>query len=475
MPENWDTAIIGYATIVSTIIAAILAFDRFGLLVTVAILFVGALVFIVLLIFSKLAGRTDRWIPNRFWEICKRFADTARDLKLSYNLRRLKSKQTYTRRTSVEALGKIGTDKAVDGLKLALLDEESYVSGLAVETLGTIGTDYAAAAIAEAFKNSNSYVRKAAVEALGKIRTDKAVDGLKLTLKNSDSYIRRKAAEELDNLNWDPSDDSEKAYYLIARLELDELPKLGAPAVRPLIQALAYPSFSRKYKVAEVLGKMKDRAAVEPLITALNDQDELVRARAAWALGKIGDDRAIDPLIAALQDNVPAVRREAAGSLGKLGLPKAIGPLTKALKDHDPNVRREVSGSLDELGWAPRDEEERVYYLIGSIRWREVEELGVESVLPLIHFLRGFDEMTEERATSILVNIGKAVGEPAISLMIEAFRDEPTHVRSSLSLILGRIGPKALRLLLLAKNDDDKNVRDGARDALARFDPSELS
>ena len=263
---------------------------------------------------------------------------------------------------------------------------------------------------------------------------------------------------------------------MIAKSKWDDLLKLGEPAVQPLIQALSYTFrfFDQRESVAEVLGKIRDPAAVEPLIRALADQtNKILRFKAAEALGKIGDDRALDPLIYALHDNEAIVRVGAAESLGKLDLPKAIEPLKEALKDLDSLVRWQVANSLDKLRWTASNKEEQAYYLIASRRIFQVEQIGTPAIQPLIHTLRSFDETTAEAAISALANIGKAIGDPAISLLIAALKDEPLHVRSKISLALAKIEEKAARLLSEAAKNDNENVRKGAKDALARIDFSE--
>ena len=51
-----------------------------------------------------------------------------------------------------------------------------------------------------------------------------------------------------------------------------------------------------RWKAAETLGRIGDRAAVGPLIDTLWDDDARVRLKAAWALGRIGDPDALRPL-----------------------------------------------------------------------------------------------------------------------------------------------------------------------------------
>lgn len=85
---------------------------------------------------------------------------------------------------------------------------------------------------------------------------------------------------------------------------VEELAKIGTPAVEPLIAALENTDLI--YHAAEALGKIGDRRAVEPLITVLTGiyeyehYDSVVRA-----LGEIGDARAVLPLVEAIESTNP--------------------------------------------------------------------------------------------------------------------------------------------------------------------------
>jgi HEAT repeat protein len=62
------------------------------------------------------------------------------------------------------------------------------------------------------------------------------------------------------------------------------------------IRMLSDDNEGKRWKAAEILGRLKDPVAVDPLIDSLWDEDSRVRLKAAWALGRIGDRRATAPL-----------------------------------------------------------------------------------------------------------------------------------------------------------------------------------
>ena len=75
----------------------------------------------------------------------------------------------HARRRSVKALGKIGSDKTVDALSKALVDEYRFNSLIARESLGTIGSAKAVKALFEAWKISEGTTKEDLTDVLIKI------------------------------------------------------------------------------------------------------------------------------------------------------------------------------------------------------------------------------------------------------------------------------------------------------------------
>lgn len=106
----------------------------------------------------------------------------------------------------------------------------------------------------------------------------------------------------------------------VAREEaIEELVKIGEPAVPALVKALGDKGWDVKANAAWALGEIGDASTVPALIDALGDEDEEVRLRAAEALGKIGDASAVPALIGRLGDEDWDVMAAAAEALEKIG------------------------------------------------------------------------------------------------------------------------------------------------------------
>ena len=102
-------------------------------------------------------------------------------------------KYVYVRKNAVEALGKIGDNRAVEPLIAALNDSDSDVREYAADALGEIGDKRAVEPLIVALRDSNDNVRNNSVWALGKIGDKRAVEPLIASLKDSDS-VRSEAA-----------------------------------------------------------------------------------------------------------------------------------------------------------------------------------------------------------------------------------------------------------------------------------------
>jgi len=129
----------------------------------------------------------------------------------------------------------------------------------------------------------------------------------------------------------------------------DTLVDIGAPAVDPLIQLLKDKNLesSRRSRVVEALGEIKDPRAVEPLIENL--KDDYACDESAVALKRIGG-RTVDQLILALKSENPLMRERAAYALGYIEDQRAINPLKELLKDENEDVRNSAERALGILG-----------------------------------------------------------------------------------------------------------------------------
>ena len=170
---------------------------------------------------------------------------------------------------AAEALGSIGSERAVDALLKALLeDQESYVRGRAAEALGSIGSERAVDALFKALlETQESGVRGSAAEALGSIGSERAVDALlKALLEDQESDVRGRAASALGSIAAD------KAENFAAGLML----------------ALDDKKNSVRRKAAEVVGYyVKEPCLTELERLAATDESDEVKEAARAAVEKV--------------------------------------------------------------------------------------------------------------------------------------------------------------------------------------------
>jgi len=144
---------------------------------------------------------------------------------------------------AAEALGRLG-EPAIDPLTHALMDKNLLTGGgfdfryMAAEALGNTRHAKALEPLTQALRDGDGEVRRHAAMALGKLGDARAKEPLTRALEDGNCKVRCEAAEALDELDWQPSDDGERAHYLMAKAAWGELIILGEPGIQPLTQAL---------------------------------------------------------------------------------------------------------------------------------------------------------------------------------------------------------------------------------------------
>jgi HEAT repeat protein len=369
----------------------------------------------------------------------------------------LADKESDVRGRAASALGRIGSEKAIDPLISALSsDKESDVRGRAASALGGIGSEKAIEPLVTAITTDKEFLVHFYAElALERIGSEKAVNPLIKALTTAkESEVRNSAADALGRIG------SEKAIKpLVTAITTDKgimasfnavfaLGDIGSEkAIEPLIDILTTTKERIVlWMVASCLGRIGSEKAIEPLITFLTTaKDYFVQWCVLFALGSIGSEKAIEPLITFLAKE--SVRRErSAFALGRIGSEKAIEPLTTALfTDKESEVRKSATSALGDIG----------------------SEKAIEPLTTALFT----DKESEVRksATSALGDIGseKAV-EPLITAL---FTDKENEVRKSATSALGDIGgEKAVEPLITAlSTDKESEVRGKAAEFLGRI------
>jgi len=255
------------------------------------------------------------------------------------------------------ALGEIGDKRAAEPLITVMRTGNKHAPSMAVEALGKIGGERAIAGLLQELARGEGWLGIA--RALGRTGDRSCVPRLREIMdENDDELIRVSAACALTLLDSENNDDAIK--FLINSAKPNEVTVLrdrarsalndaGPQIVEPLIETLLEDQ-NISWSVAITLGQIGDPRAVEPLIQVLEDKSRTGRQPVAIALSIIGDKRATPPLIRILlKSGEWSLRQNAAQALGELDDPRAIEPLSEALKDKHHYVRRSAAGALKKI------------------------------------------------------------------------------------------------------------------------------
>ena len=189
------------------------------------------------------------------------------------------------------------------------------------------------------------WAREAVVDALGTIGTGRALGLLISYLDDEDPGVRSKAIEALGSIG--NEEDLYSEYFDASRVRRKAIEAFGSIGnerdLGPLISCLDDLDPGVRGIAARALGSIGTERALEPLISCLDDLDPGVRREVAEALGSIGKERVLEPLISCLDYENPDVRRKAVEALGTIGGMRAIESLIPCLGDNDLDVRNAVA------------------------------------------------------------------------------------------------------------------------------------
>ncbi len=387
------------------------------------------------------------------------------------------------RLAAAKGLGRVANEDAIKALIGALGHDDDMVRAGVVSALHSIGKP-AVGLLAGALGASDDSIRLGAVFALDGIRDEKSIAALAGALRDDDGKVRERAAKALDDFGWRPANDTERAYYLIAKGDYSALMALGERAVEPLIHALGYSDPSARRFVPGWLGNIGDNRAVGPLIEHLKGRTQrhivgrttvedwcLAKAEAAEALGKIGDPSAVKALLEELK--YPARDRDerrihsaATEALARIARTSPVGlqALIEAVKDSS-ELRSRAAEALQRLGWQPRDVEEQAWYLLARGDREGLVALGENAVGPLAQALR--DARGEWRIPAI--SAAGDLGHPDfVEPLLQLLRESNTDYLMQQSVVdaLGRVGSTAVEPLIKLLSDEDRVVRSAAAKAL---------
>lgn len=284
------------------------------------------------------------------------------------------------RAAAAKVIGKLNYSKALPALLDALRDEE-WVCFSALEAITTFNNKNIEKNIIELLDNDSEAIRFAAIEALGKVGTEKAAKHLVKHMSVCESFEKTEVLKSLVRIGKLP--DTEDVYknlleilrsgdwddHYIAVKGLTALKKseatfemldvagsydLSVPDndervhfIKESVKSMGCSEYltdilnttDLKYRglviAIDIIGDLQCRSCAPRLIECLDDSFRDVSRSIITALGNIGDSRAVECLITNIENKDSHVRKAAIMALGKLEKEEAFDPLFRWLSEEE--------------------------------------------------------------------------------------------------------------------------------------------
>lgn len=246
-------------------------------------------------------------------------------------------------------------------------------------------------------------------------------------------------------------------------LAIDQAGKDAAPE---LVAHLHSPDAGVRYYAAWGLGRLGPDAkdAYSPLTQSLRDKNGDVRRKAAWAVVQLKPDPAATiPLLVALFTDVDIDVREAAADATATFGKAAVPQLLVAVQAPGPEVRRIAIRAIGAIGPDAADAIPMLRALLldpDSGLQEESAAALAQMGKPAIPVLAAALK-TDDRP--MLLQVASGVGNPWA--MAAGWRDPGVQRRQAIAA-LGKIGPDAIDVLLVALEDRYADVREQAASVL---------
>ncbi len=295
--------------------------------------------------------------------------------------------------SAAEALGNIVSSDAVDPL-IECIKTHPDSSPQAIEALGKIGSARALPVLFELLDSDNIILEYAAVEAIGKTRSPQAINKLLDLLRGGNPELRNVVLTTILKLAGTGNRDSifqatggKFANYLVKAAASDDLDVkiavlsemafwTGDEVVAALIQVLDCPDQEVvdlaqgalrvagnsglnemisalksspdpiKMQLIEISSFLKSPELFDSILAQAESVNSDIRIAVAKTLAKFSDRRAVDVLLKLAEDEVGHVRAEALRTLAIVGGESEIEQIGKHLNDEYGDVREASLGAL---------------------------------------------------------------------------------------------------------------------------------
>jgi len=253
-----------------------------------------------------------------------------------------------------------------------------------------------------------------------------------------------------------------------SRNAVQELKRIGEPAVDCLLKALDCENITMRNNAAQALGEIGSKRAEKYLLTALVQDNN---SAAALALGKIGAEDALEFLVNALSSDDPTMRLLSARAIGFIGADNSAVRLLHLLQDASYQVRREAIialGKLRDPASVPKllamsdvCDDNELYWIALSL-----QEIGSAGSPYLISHL----EKSKIKRTNLIEALGKIGGDGALDCLIEIAISDNHDAKLEAITALGQLRDEnAISILTRFANDEHQEIRIYAICALGKI------
>jgi len=365
-------------------------------------------------------------IMKRDWEGCAELGKIA----VPGLIRELNSQSLDDRLAIIDALGKIGDDRAADALGKYIKDEDQEIRYSVVTNLGLLHSHKTIEKLIEGLDDSSNYVRKAALKALtdnmdliATVKDIRVVDPVVRAVKDNNSNVRRIAVSILGRIHnaqvvaplISALNDEDADVRKAATVALDR--QKSPTSMEALVESLNAKKPEAREQALLALAEFKNERLLKNFNKMLDDSNVDVRIAAVIAIGKVPGKNAADILENVAKDKDPEVRLQVAASITEHDTASTYRTLLKLAQDFDDKVRKGAREKLLESNWQPQNNHEKVLKCIYQKTWYQCDDLGIDAVLPLVDELE-FNQLPDRPA--IIHALGKIGNFQAVDGILKA-------------------------------------------------------
>ena len=338
----------------------------------------------------------------------------------------------------------------VEDLLIKYLKDDKENKGIrlsSIEALGKMWSKKAVDPLIELLKLKDQAFSHFGIEALSRIRDPKAIPYIVKLLENTDPEF------SISDIG-DSHEVARDAACVLANMEPSDV-------AEPLCNSLLNEDPVIKLYAFEALNNIDLPKAIniDPVISCLNHKKPQVRKEAIKLLGKIGDPKAVDPLIKYLDDDAPEIRALTAEALGEI----MQQPNKEAADCYTRNVVSNLTLSTITIGQSNAE-------TIDEYKSSLIKNLTSKTITALVNIL---DTDHNQQVCSYAAFALSKIEDPyvAIHLVMSLLKNNDPEIRSLIVKLLMNKGKDIVPAFVGGLCSDDRWISSRSQEAIGQLDP----